>query len=88
MSELNKRRAEDYLASDKTKVARSYSVQSPAQASIDAYPNSQNQWAASFGVQPRAWPLATQAQGQQYTAGYTQQVDYFILPILPLCSIE
>ena len=75
MSELKKRHAEDFLASDKTKMARSYSVPSPAQSLMGAYPNAQNQWPASYGVQPQAWPPATQAQGQQWTAGYTQQVD-------------
>ncbi|KAF7804603.1 Pre-mRNA-processing factor 39 [Senna tora] len=74
MSELKKRQAEDFLASDKTKMARSYLAPSPAQSSVGAYPNAQNQWAASYGVQPQAWPPATQAQGQQWTAGYTQQL--------------
>lgn len=77
MSELKKRHAEDFLASDKAKMARSYSVPSPAQSSMAAYPNAQNQWATGYGVQPQTWPPVTQAQGQQWTAGYTQQVDYY-----------
>ncbi|XP_050366846.1 pre-mRNA-processing factor 39-1 [Argentina anserina] len=73
-SELKKRQAEDYLSSDKAKMAKSYSgVPSPAQSIMGAYPNVQNQWAAGYGVQPQAWPQATQAQGQQWTPGYTQQ---------------
>lgn len=76
-SELKKRQAEDYLSSDKGKMAKSYSgVPSPAQSIMGAYPNAQNQWAAGYGVQPQAWPQATQAQGQQWTPGYTQQVVF------------
>ncbi|RDX61578.1 Pre-mRNA-processing factor 39, partial [Mucuna pruriens] len=75
MSELKKRHAEDFLASDKTKVPRTYSVQSPAQSVMGAYPNAQNQW-TNYGVQPQTWPPVTQAQGQQWTAGYTQQASY------------
>ncbi|XP_015901156.2 pre-mRNA-processing factor 39-1 isoform X3 [Ziziphus jujuba] len=74
-SELKKRHADDYLASDKTKIAKSYSsVPSPAQSLMGAYPSAQTQWSAGYGVQPQAWPPATQAQGQQqWTPGYTQQ---------------
>ncbi|KAF3436089.1 hypothetical protein FNV43_RR23181 [Rhamnella rubrinervis] len=76
-SELKKRHAEDYLASDKTKMAKSYSgVPSPAQSLMGAYPSAQNQWSAGYGAQPQAWPPATQAQGQQWTPGYTQQAAY------------
>ncbi|CAL0310404.1 unnamed protein product [Lupinus luteus] len=75
MSELRKRHADDLLTSDKTKVARTYSVPSPAQPVVGTYPNAQNQW-TNYGVQPQAWPPATQAQGQQWTAGYTQQASY------------
>ncbi|XP_015968115.1 pre-mRNA-processing factor 39-1 isoform X1 [Arachis duranensis] len=73
MSELKKRHAEDFLASDKAKMARSYSVPSAAQSAVGAYPNAQNQW-ANYGVQPQAWPPATQAQ--QWPAGYTQPASY------------
>ncbi|KAL5562004.1 hypothetical protein UlMin_031751 [Ulmus minor] len=76
-SELKKRHAEDFLASDKTKLAKSYSgVPSPAQSVMGAYPNTQNQWTAGYGAQPQAWPPAAQAQGQQWTPGYTQQAAY------------
>ncbi|XP_068473108.1 pre-mRNA-processing factor 39-1 isoform X3 [Phaseolus vulgaris] len=74
MTELKKRHAEDFLTSDKVKVSRTYSVQSPAQSVIGAYPNAQNQW-TNYGVQPQTWPPVTQAQGQQWTAGYTQQMS-------------
>ncbi|XP_050208121.1 pre-mRNA-processing factor 39-1 isoform X2 [Mercurialis annua] len=72
-SELKKRHAEDYLTSDKTKLAKPYGDDSsPAQSLIGAYPPSaQNQWAAGYGVQSQAWPPAT--QGQQWTPGYGQQ---------------
>ncbi|XP_062148038.1 pre-mRNA-processing factor 39-1 isoform X4 [Alnus glutinosa] len=75
-SELKKRHAEDFLASDKTKMAKSYSVPSPAQSLMGAYPSAQNQWTAGYGVQPQAWPPVTQAQGQQWAPGYTQQAAY------------
>ncbi|XP_004493823.1 pre-mRNA-processing factor 39-1 isoform X1 [Cicer arietinum] len=75
MSELKKRHAEDFLASDKTKVPRAYSAQSPAQSLMGAYPNAPNQW-TNYGAQPQTWPAATQAQAQQWPAGYTQQASY------------
>ncbi|RVX19353.1 Pre-mRNA-processing factor 39 [Vitis vinifera] len=76
-SELKKRHAEDFLASDKAKLAKSYSgVPSPAQSLMGAYPSAQNQWASGYGLQPQAWPQATQAQGQQWNPGYTQQAAY------------
>lgn len=75
-SELKKRLADDYLASEKAKMAKSYpSVASPAQSLMGAYPTGQNQWAASYGLQPQAWPPVAQGQGQQQWApGYTQSV--------------
>lgn len=74
MSELKKRHAEDFLASERAKMAKSYSgAPSPAHSLIGAYPSAQNPWTAGYGVQPQAWPPATQAQAQQYPA-YGQQV--------------
>lgn len=74
-SELKKRLADDYLASEKAKMAKSYpSVASPAQSLMGVYPTGQNQWAASYGLQPQAWPPVAQAQGQQWAPGYTQSV--------------
>ncbi|KAI7983664.1 Pre-mRNA-processing factor 39 [Camellia lanceoleosa] len=79
-SESKKRNAEDILVSDKTKVAKSYSgVPTSAPSVMGAYPSVQNQWAAGYGLQPQAWPQATQttqAQGQQWNPGYTQQAAY------------
>ncbi|KAG8640258.1 hypothetical protein MANES_13G040100v8 [Manihot esculenta] len=72
-SEFKKRHAEDYLASDKTKLAKSYAdAPSSAQSLMGAYPNVQNQWATGYGLQPQAWPPVTQAQ----TPGYGQQTAY------------
>lgn len=56
---------------------------------MGVYPNTQNQWPAGYGVQPQAWPQASQAQAQQWNAGYAQQVcDLFIFPfwvVLGIC---
>ncbi|ESR56980.1 hypothetical protein CICLE_v10018866mg [Citrus x clementina] len=72
-SELRKRHAEDFLASERAKMAKSYSgAPSPAQSLMGAYPSSQNPWAAGYGVQPQTWPPATQAQAQQWN----QQAAY------------
>ncbi|XP_065875544.1 pre-mRNA-processing factor 39-1 [Euphorbia lathyris] len=80
-SELKKRHAEDSLTSDKAKLARSYSdTTSPAQSLMGAYPSTQNQWAAGYGVQAQAWPPATQAQAPQWTPGYAQQAGYSTYP--------
>ncbi|GFZ20190.1 tetratricopeptide repeat (TPR)-like superfamily protein [Actinidia rufa] len=75
--ESKKRNAEDFLVSDKLKLAKSYSgVPTSAPSVMGAYPSSQNQWAAGYGLQPQAWPQATQAQGQQWNPAYTQQGSY------------
>ncbi|CAI0434610.1 unnamed protein product [Linum tenue] len=79
-SVLKKRLAEDYLSSDKSKVAKSYTDSaSPAQSVMGGYPNAQQtQWPAGYGVQPQGWPPANQAQPQvqQWGPGYTQQPAY------------
>ena len=76
MSELRKRHAEDFLSSDKTKLAKSYSgAPSPGQSLMGAYPNAINQWPAGYGAQAQTWPPTTQAQAQPWTPGYSQQVD-------------
>ncbi|KAF2307137.1 hypothetical protein GH714_025041 [Hevea brasiliensis] len=76
-SELKKRHSEDYLASDKTKLAKPYAdAPSPAQSLMGAYPSAQNQWATGYGLQPQAWPPVTQGQVQQWTPGYGQQATY------------
>lgn len=41
---------------------------------MGAYPSTQNQWAAGYGVQTQAWPQAAPTQPQQWNVGYTQQV--------------
>ncbi|XP_010262449.1 PREDICTED: pre-mRNA-processing factor 39-like isoform X2 [Nelumbo nucifera] len=73
-SELRKRLAEDFLSSDKVKLNKSY-TNSPlsAQSLMGAYPSTQNQWTAGYGLQPQAWP---QAQGQQWNSSYGQQAGY------------
>ncbi|XP_044502717.1 pre-mRNA-processing factor 39-like isoform X4 [Mangifera indica] len=75
MKELKKRHAEDFLASERAKMAKSYSgAPSPAQSLMGAYPSAQYPWVAGYGVQPQAWPPAAQAQTQQYLAYGQQQV--------------
>ncbi|KAM7496144.1 hypothetical protein LguiA_020558 [Lonicera macranthoides] len=76
--ESKKRNAEDYLVSEKVKLAKA-GVVSSAPSVMGAYQSAQNHW-ASYSVQPQAWPQVTQAQGQQYNSGYTQQaVKYHCL---------
>ncbi|KAL6560857.1 hypothetical protein OROHE_006034 [Orobanche hederae] len=74
-SESKKRHAEDYLASDRTKLAKSI-LPTSAPSVMGAYPNTQNQWPAGYGVQPQAWPQASQTQTQQWNASYAQQAAY------------
>ncbi|GMJ09042.1 hypothetical protein like AT1G04080 [Hibiscus trionum] len=75
MSNLRKRHAEDFMSSDKTKLAKSYSSDpSSGQSLVSAYPNAQNQWPAGYGAQPQTWPPTTQAQ--TWTPGYGQQAAY------------
>ncbi|KAK6164416.1 hypothetical protein DH2020_001280 [Rehmannia glutinosa] len=71
--ESKKRHAEDYLASDRTKLAKSL-IPSTAPSVMGAYPSTQNQWAAGYGAQPQAWPQASQTQAQQWN--YAQQSAY------------
>lgn len=82
-AESKKRHAEDYLASDRTKLAKSL-VSTSAPSVMGAYPNTPNQWPAGYGVQPQTWPQATQTQAQQWNLGYAQQVCsmFFILDFL------
>ncbi|XP_068653463.1 pre-mRNA-processing factor 39-1 [Aristolochia californica] len=76
--ESRKRNADDLLASEKAKLAKTYaSVPSQAQSLMGAYPNAQNQWTAGYGPQTQAWSQATpQMQGQQWPAGYPPQAGY------------
>ncbi|KAJ6343090.1 hypothetical protein OIU76_004932 [Salix suchowensis] len=76
-SELKKSDAEDNLSSDRAKVAKPYSDgTSPPQSLMGVYTSAQNQWIAGYGLQPQAWPPATQVQTQQWTPGFNQQVAY------------
>lgn len=71
-SESRKRHADDFLTSDKAKLAKS----SAASSAVGVYPTAQNQWASGYGSQPQAWPQATQAQVQPHNPGYIQQAAY------------
>ncbi|PSR94890.1 Pre-mRNA-processing factor like [Actinidia chinensis var. chinensis] len=76
-SESKKHSAEDYLISEKTKLAKSYSnVPTSSPSVMGAYPNAQNQWAAGYGSQPQGWPQVAQSQGQQWNPSYAQQAAY------------
>ncbi|KZV32223.1 pre-mRNA-processing factor 39-like [Dorcoceras hygrometricum] len=74
-AESKKRHSEDYLLSDKSKLAKS--VVSHAVPSVTGeYSSTQNQWGAGYGLQAQAWPQASQAQAQQWIPGYAQQAMY------------
>ncbi|XP_073150895.1 pre-mRNA-processing factor 39-1-like isoform X2 [Henckelia pumila] len=76
VAESKKRYADDYLFSDKAKLSKSL-VSPSAPSVVGAYNTSApNQWAAGYGLQPQAWPQASQAQAQQWTPGYPQQGAY------------
>lgn len=77
-AESRKRHAEDYLVSDRTKLAKSL-IPTSTNSVMGAYPSTQNQWATGYGVQPQAWPQASQPQAQQWNLGYAQQV--FVLSL-------
>ncbi|XP_006355885.1 pre-mRNA-processing factor 39 [Solanum tuberosum] len=74
-SDSKKRQAEDYIVSEKTKLAKS-AVATTNPSVVGAYPGAQNQWPAGYGVQGQTWPQATQAQTQQWNPGYAQQAAY------------
>ncbi|XP_073318022.1 pre-mRNA-processing factor 39-1-like isoform X3 [Primulina huaijiensis] len=75
VAESKKRYAEDSLFSDKTKLAKSL-VSPSGPSAMGTYTSTPNQWAAGYGLQPQAWPQASQAQAQQWTPGYPQQDSY------------
>ncbi|CAA7390579.1 unnamed protein product [Spirodela intermedia] len=66
-----KRHAEDYLDSEKAKLAKTY--MSSAHSVMGAYPNAQAQWPAGYGTKPSTWPQAPAAQGQQWNPAYGPQ---------------
>ncbi|GAB4830096.1 hypothetical protein Ancab_019738 [Ancistrocladus abbreviatus] len=76
-SQSRKRDAEDFLVSDKAKLAKSYSgIPTAAPSVVGAYPGAQGQWTASYGSQPQSWPQVTQTQAQPWNPAYTQQAAY------------
>ncbi|VYS44941.1 unnamed protein product [Arabidopsis thaliana] len=77
-SELKKRSADDFLASDRTKMAKTYNGTPPAQPVSNAYPNAQAQWSGGYAAQPQTWPpaQAAPAQPQQWNPAYGQQAAY------------
>ncbi|VVA89898.1 unnamed protein product [Arabis nemorensis] len=77
-SELRKRSADDFLSSDRTKMAKTYSGTQPAQPVSNAYPNAQAQWSGGYAAQPQTWPptQAAPAQPQQWNPAYGQQAAY------------
>lgn len=75
MSISKKRRADDFLASEKAKIAKGAPL--PGQSVMGAYPSSQNQWPAGFGQKAPSWPQGNpQAQGQTWNPGYPSQAGY------------
>ncbi|CAN6460459.1 unnamed protein product [Victoria cruziana] len=80
-SESRKRGADDFLSSDKAKLARTYAglstVASPVQSIMGAYPNSQQQLVAGYGPQPQGWAQGVQTQTTpQWNTGYAAQAGY------------
>ncbi|CAA7015367.1 unnamed protein product [Microthlaspi erraticum] len=77
-SELKKRSADDFLSSDRTKIAKTYNGTPPAQPVTNAYPNAQAQWPGGYAAQPQTWPQAqaAPAQPQQWNPAYGQQAAY------------
>ncbi|KAK1266238.1 hypothetical protein QJS04_geneDACA000076 [Acorus gramineus] len=72
-----KRRADEFLASDNSKLAKTYSGATPtAQSLTGAYPVAPNQWSAGYGQKPPTWPQAPQPQGQQWNPAYAPQAAY------------
>ncbi|ESQ44610.1 hypothetical protein EUTSA_v10003154mg [Eutrema salsugineum] len=73
--ELRKRSAEDFLSSDKSKIAKTYDGTTPP---VQPVPNGQSQWPANYAAQPQTWPPAqtVPAQPQQWNPSYGQQAAY------------
>ena len=72
-SELRKRSADDFLSSDRTKMAKTYNRTLPAQPV-----SAQAQWSGGYAAQPQACPQAQAAPAypQQWNPAYGQQVFY------------
>ncbi|CAH2038975.1 unnamed protein product [Thlaspi arvense] len=77
-SELRKRSADEFLSSDRTKMAKTLNGTPPAQPVSNAYPNAQTQWSGGYAAQPQTWPQAqaAPAQPQQWNPAYGQQAAY------------
>ncbi|CDY18203.1 BnaC05g02260D [Brassica napus] len=76
-SELRKRSADDFLSSDRTKMAKTYNGAPPAQPA-----SAQAQWSGGYAAQPQTWPQAqaAPAQPQQWNPAYGQQAAYGAYP--------
>ncbi|KAH0854870.1 LOW QUALITY PROTEIN: hypothetical protein HID58_031354, partial [Brassica napus] len=69
-AELKKRSADEFLSSDRTKLAKTYNETAPAQPVSNAYPNAPAQWS---GASSLATTTSTPAQPQQWNPAYGQQ---------------
>ncbi|GMH30903.1 hypothetical protein Nepgr_032746 [Nepenthes gracilis] len=77
LTQSRKRGADNFLVSDKEKLAKSYSgISSTVLSVMGAYPGAQGQLTAGYVSQPQSWPQVTQAQGQPWNPGYAQQAAY------------
>ncbi|XP_013666401.2 pre-mRNA-processing factor 39-2 isoform X2 [Brassica napus] len=76
-SELRKRSADEFLSSDRTKMAKTYNGTPPAQPA-----SAQSQWSGGYAAQPQTWPQAqaAPAQPQQWNPAYGQQAAYGAYP--------
>ncbi|KAF3583970.1 hypothetical protein F2Q69_00025782 [Brassica cretica] len=76
-SELRKRSVDEFLSSDRTKMAKTYNG-TPLAQPVSA----QAQWSGGYAAQPQAWPQAqaAPAQPQQWNPAYGQQAAYGAYP--------
>ncbi|KAL8160710.1 hypothetical protein V2J09_002247 [Rumex salicifolius] len=88
-SESRKRDAEDYLASDKAKLAKSYSGTASTTTSVMSA-----QWPTGYAAPTQAWPQVAQAQAQPWNPSYPQQAAYpgyygttYTQPQVPAASV-
>ncbi|XP_039133935.1 pre-mRNA-processing factor 39 isoform X2 [Dioscorea cayenensis subsp. rotundata] len=79
LSVSKKHHADDFLSSDRAKIAKTYAnASSPGHSGAGAYLNAQTQWPAGYGQKAQAWPQTSQAQaqGQQWNPAYAPQAGY------------
>ena len=86
LSVSKKRHADDFLSSDRAKIAKTYAnASSPGHSGVGAYPNPQTQWPAGYGQKAQAWPQTSQAQaqaqGQQWNPAYAPQVSKLLFAV-------